>query len=189
MGGRNGVRITGGVWRGRRVRAVSRVRPTESRVREALFSIWQAELPGARFLDLFAGSGVVGLEAASRGAGSVTLVEGDLKVFKVLRANCRLAPRGRLQMRRLEIPGGLTLLDSGGYDLIFADPPYKLSEYEMLVHAIAPLISENGELAVEHSVRTEVPPQVAGLAAVDSRAYGESQLTLYRFGESGGYSR
>ena len=92
-----GVRVTGGAHRGRGLAVPPGARPTEGRVREALFSIWSDRLEGARVLDLFAGSGVVGLEAVGRGALSALLIDEDLRAVKTLEANLR--PRGREDRR------------------------------------------------------------------------------------------
>src|SRR4030095_13507089 len=81
------LRLSGGVYRGRRLRVPAGVRPTEGRLREALFSIWQHEIEGARFLDLFAGAGGVGLEAVGRGAARAVLVEEDPRALRTLKEN------------------------------------------------------------------------------------------------------
>ncbi|MBI3987315.1 MAG: RsmD family RNA methyltransferase, partial [Lentisphaerae bacterium] len=141
------MRITGGVLGGRRLRVPSGpVRPTQDRVREALFSSLAAFIPGARVLDLFAGSGAVGLEALSRGAAFVCWVESNRRVFAVLHENIRtLAGDASARMGPKEDAGGLPpgidpavaglvlreALDflsaappEAPFDLVFADPPY-----------------------------------------------------------------
>ncbi|MGB5294908.1 MAG: RsmD family RNA methyltransferase, partial [Thermoanaerobaculia bacterium] len=90
---RSGVRISGGRFRGRSLPVPATARPTSARLREALFDIWRDRVPGARFLDLFAGSGAVGLEALSRGASFVVFVENDRDAVRRLQAVCaELAP-------------------------------------------------------------------------------------------------
>ncbi len=83
------LRLAGGALEGRRLPGANGVRPTGARLREALFSIWQSRVGGCRFLDLFAGSGAVGLEAISRGAAQAVFVEGSPRVFRVLRQSLR----------------------------------------------------------------------------------------------------
>lgn len=173
-----GVRVTGGAFRGRSLTIPPGARPTEGRVREALFSIWSDRLAGARVLDLFAGSGVVGLEALGRGAISVLCVDEDLGAVKALQANAaRLGEK--IDVRRLSLPVGLARL-SGPFDLIFADPPYAFGAYEDLLRQVVPYLSADAEVVVEHSSRNELPMEVGSLVRVDVRRYGESALSFYR---------
>ncbi|HTQ81342.1 MAG TPA: 16S rRNA (guanine(966)-N(2))-methyltransferase RsmD [Thermoanaerobaculia bacterium] len=177
-----GVRVTGGELRGRGLTVPPGARPTESRVREALFSIWGERIAGASFLDLFAGSGVVGIEARSRGARSVLAVDSEPRTLKVLEKN--LAPLGvtGFAVRRLALPGGLARLaaEAGPFDLAFADPPYAFAEYGPLLGAIPPLLASAAELVIEHSSRTELPEEAGSLQRTDLRRYGESSLSFYR---------
>jgi len=149
-------------------------------VREALFSIWSDRLESARFLDLFAGSGAVGVEALSRGAAESVLVERSGRVLRDLAENCRFVDES-VQWVRATLPERLTrdLLGGGLVDLVFADPPYAFQEWEELLVRLPPLLGENAAIAVEHSARQEVPQAVPGLRAHDRRAYGESVLTFY----------
>lgn len=173
-----GVRVTGGAFRGRGLAVPPGARPTEGRVREALFSIWSDRLEGASVLDLFAGSGVVGLEALGRGAVSILCIDDDPRAVKILEANAsRLGER--LAVRRLSLPAGLAKL-SGPYDLVFADPPYAFDGYEELLTGVEPLLAEAGEMAIEHSSRRELPLEAGRLVRVDARRYGESSLSFYR---------
>jgi 16S rRNA (guanine(966)-N(2))-methyltransferase RsmD len=167
------------------------VRPTEGRVREALFSIWGERLVGARVLDLFAGSGAVALEAVGRGAASALCVEMAPRVLRTLEDNVRrLGEEGLVETRRGKLPEMLAQLAVEGrrFDLAFADPPYRFTGYAEIVAAVAPLLSEEGELVVEHSARRELPLEVAAAGGgsiqvrVDVRRYGESALSFYRRG-------
>ena len=127
MAGRNQLRIIGGEWRGRRLKVIDQpgLRPTPDRVRETLFNWLAPVIAGSRCLDLFAGSGALGLEAASRGAASVTLVEKAAAAVRQLRENAALLQAGdRLEvvqsdaLRFLERPPALA------YDVVFLDPPF-----------------------------------------------------------------
>ncbi len=193
-----GVRITGGAWRGRTAMVPAGARPTEGRVREALFSIWCDRLAGCRFLDLFAGSGVVGLEAASRGARSVLCVDQDARavraiaaigwpggaVLATVEARCLALPAGlgSLAARTAPAAGGPQSAAAGatGFDLIFADPPYSFEEFEPLLLALPPLLAAGGQVAVEHSARRTLPAGAGPLAQTDLRRYGESAVAFYR---------
>jgi 16S rRNA (guanine966-N2)-methyltransferase len=150
-----GVRVTGGSFRGRGLAVPPGARPTEGRVREALFSIWGDRLDRARVLDLFAGSGVVGLEALGRGALAVLFVDDSLHAVKILEANAAQVGE-KVEIRKLPLPAGLTRL-TGPYDLVFADPPYAFTEYEALLSGLVPLLAQDGEVVVEHSSRKELP--------------------------------
>jgi 16S rRNA (guanine966-N2)-methyltransferase len=182
------VRVTGGLHKGRLLAVPPQARPTEGRVREALFSIWREPLAdGARVLDLFAGSGVVGLEAAGRGALRVVCVEGDRRSFPVLQSNRDRLGESLVELRTLELPAGLATIAEGEgerFDLVFADPPYRFSGYAELLASIAPLLADGGEVAVEHSARTPMPAEVPAdpepLIRTDQRRYGESALSFYR---------
>lgn len=180
-----GVRVTGGAFRGRGLVVPPGARPTEGRVREALFSIWGESVDNARVLDLFAGSGVVGLEALGRGALSVLAVDESLRAVKTLESNVEKVGEKGIAIRRLTLPAGLERIAAEGlgpFDLVYADPPYNFALYEELVAGVAPLLSAHGELAVEHSSRRDLPLEAGGLVRADVRKYGESAISFYRPG-------
>ena len=183
------LRLSGGRYRGRRLRVPHGVRPTEGRVREALFSIWQAELPGSRFLDLFAGSGAVGLEALGRGAAAVVLVEGDPRVERAAGENAGgLAGPREVRSYRMRLPAGLAALREreAPFDLVFADPPYGFGKLAALLEGAGSVLAEGGSLCLEHSTRDELPEPPPGLLLEGTRCYGESCLTFYRPRADGG---
>ena len=178
------LRLSGG-RHGGRVLAVPRdARPTGGRVREALFSIWGERVEGARVLELFAGSGAVALEALGRGAAAATAVERDPRALAALAANAeRLGERAALTVRRGALPAELARLarrGAGPFDLAFADPPYRFTAWTELLAGLAPLLAEDGEAVIEHSIRSVPPDEAAGLVRVDRRRYGESALSFYR---------
>ena len=177
------LRITAGAWRGRRIEAAPAIRPTQERVREALLASWTPRLAGARMLDLFAGSGAVGLEALSRGASWCGFVESDEACLRVLAANAAALGVARDVIARLELPGGLARLPRAwppAYDLVFADPPYGFDAHCALLAAIAPRLAPGGEVAIEHSSRRSLAGagSDAGLEVDRERRYGESALTF-----------
>ncbi len=171
------MRIVAGEWRGRRIAAPTSgpVRPTADRVREAWMSIVQLEIPGARALDLFAGTGALGLEALSRGAGHVDFVEEDIRTIRVLQANIDLLGAGpRCAVHRGDaMRFAERLRDLAPYDLCFADPPYRLGLAVRLAESwiAAPFAAIFG---VEHEARVALPP------GGDTRRYGDSAITFYR---------
>jgi 16S rRNA (guanine966-N2)-methyltransferase len=174
-----GVRVTGGAFRGRGLTVPPGARPTEGRVREALFSIWSDRLEGARVLDLFAGSGVVGLEALGRGALTALFVDDNLRAIKTLESNAAVVGEKGIEARRLTLPAGLSRV-TGPFDLVFADPPYAFEPYGELLSGVAPLLAPDGEVVIEHSTRREMPLEAGPLVRVDVRRYGESSLSFYR---------
>jgi 16S rRNA (guanine(966)-N(2))-methyltransferase RsmD len=162
-------------------------RPTSDRVREALFSTLDAltDLVGCHFLDLYAGSGAVGLEAASRGAASVLLVETDSRAARTVRANIAaldLGARCRLVTGRL--PGALASPPPQPYDVVFADPPYDVSDRQVedLLKALAGQrwLAAGALVVIERSARSAPPPPVQGITSVQSRRYGETALWYFR---------
>ncbi len=180
-----GVRITGGEFRGRGLAVPPGARPTEGRVREALFSIWSDRLEGARFLDLFAGSGIVALEAVGRGALTALAVDDSLHAVKILETNAARLGKGLLEIRRLTLPAGLSRLTAEGagpFDLVFADPPYNFGPYDELLQTLPSLLAPDAEVAVEHSSRRKLPIEAGLLTRVDERRYGESAISFYRRG-------
>ncbi|MFF5179030.1 16S rRNA (guanine(966)-N(2))-methyltransferase RsmD [Micromonospora sp. NPDC000316] len=179
-------RIVAGTLGGRRIAAPpgAGTRPTSDRVREALFSAVQAEvdLDGARFADLYAGSGAVGLEALSRGARHVLLVESDARAARVIRENVatlRAGPAVRLATGKVATVLAAGPVD-GPYDVVFADPPYAVPDAE--ITALLTALVDGGWLApdalvvVERSSRTRQFEWVDGITPGRSRRYGETTL-------------
>jgi 16S rRNA (guanine966-N2)-methyltransferase len=170
------VRIIAGEWRGRRIQAPSghATRPTSDRVREAWMSAIAAEIPGARVLDLFAGSGALGLEALSRGAEHVVFVEQAPAALRSLRANLEaLDALPRAEIARGDVLRYLASLEAGAFDLALADPPYGQGIAEALVHAFA-RIPFADLLCLEHGPDDVIPE----LPGVRTRRYGGTRLTF-----------
>lgn len=172
------LRLSGGDLRGRRLETAPGVRPTGGRVREALFSIWQPRLQGSRILDLFAGSGAIGLEALSRGARRADFVEASPKVLACLRRNLALADDLEAVLHRGRLPEWLQRQRPEPFDLVFADPPYRFDDFSRLLAAIPPWVADGGAVVVEHSSRVDLP-EVGALVEVDQRTYGESRLSFF----------
>ena len=179
-----GVRLSGGEFRGRVLAVPRGARPSEGRVREALFSIWGQRLEGARLLDLFAGSGAVALESMGRGALRAVAVEGNPHALETIEANAAKLGKGLIEIRKMTLPAGLERLAETGerFDLVFADPPYAFNAYSGLLEGIAPLLAEEGEAVIEHSARVQLVAEVGELVRTDGRRYGEIALSFYRRG-------
>ncbi|HET6434695.1 MAG TPA: 16S rRNA (guanine(966)-N(2))-methyltransferase RsmD [Xanthomonadaceae bacterium] len=146
------VRIVGGAWRGTRlpVSDAPGLRPTSDRVRETLFNWLQFRLPGARVLDLFAGSGALGLEALSRGAREAVLVERDPRLAQVLRASvARLAAGDRAQVVQADALAWLRAPLHGRFDVVFLDPPFAAGLWDSALQLLPPWLAEDAWLYVE----------------------------------------
>jgi len=168
------MRIIAGEFRGRRLRPPPdrRVRPTADRVREAWFSIVREAIPGARVLDLFAGSGALGLEALSRGAAHATFVELGNPSLAVLRENiAQLDIEDRVTVRRGDALRFVAKLERHAFDVAFADPPYRSGQAEALR-------DQWREMPFARILGVEHPVDLA-LGGVETRRYGTVALTFF----------
>jgi 16S rRNA (guanine966-N2)-methyltransferase len=186
------MRISGGEWCGRRLKAPAgdKVRPTQERVREAVFSMLMGVLPGAGFVDLYAGSGSVGLEALSRGAGRVTWVEKDARHVAVLKANVSaLAPESPCKVTCMDVAHWVRGAGcGGGFDVAFADPPYEVAREKgfgelMAALAMNGVVAEKGFFVAEMAVAVQAV-EVPGWSLLRDRTYGHTRIALYRRGET-----
>jgi 16S rRNA (guanine966-N2)-methyltransferase len=154
----NEVRIIGGEWRSRRIRFPPRegLRPTPDRVRETLFNWLGQDLTGLSCLDLFAGSGALGFEAASRGAKRVVMVESDRAAYAALEHN-----RDALAARQVELVRGDALefvrRDKRDYDVIFLDPPFAADHWEKVLPSVPPRMAPGGWVYYEAGADAEWP--------------------------------
>jgi 16S rRNA (guanine966-N2)-methyltransferase len=167
------IRIISGEFKGRRLRTPKggAVRPTADRVREAWFSILQGEIPGARVLDLFAGSGALGLEALSRGAVTVDFVEQHQAALAAIRENAgTLQVTERVTIHRSDAMRFAERLQPGAYDVAFADPPYAGDAAERLV-ALYRATPFARVFSIEHAA--DLP-----LAGDETRRYGDTAVTF-----------
>jgi len=182
------MRVIAGAAKGRALRALRgrSVRPTAGRVREALFSIVLSrfDLKGATILDLFAGTGAVGIEALSRGAGRAVFVEQDIDARRVLRANlsaCGFVDRAEI----LQMPVSSSLLRleraRAHFDAVFVDPPYgrDLANATLAKLAETPLLGLGAWVMVEHHVEDRLAARYGTLCLTLTRRYGKTSLSLY----------
>lgn len=176
------LKITGGEFKGKGLKTVSKteIRPTPAKVREAIFNILRDKLSGKLFLDLFAGSGIVGIEALSRGAAHAFFFEKDRAHFKLLSQNIEKMGLGSkatirhedaFSIRRAPVP----------CDIVFADPPYGSG----LLEKILPLLGGNGMIKpqgiviAEHFKKTILAPAYGNLERYGEYSYGDTLLTFY----------
>lgn len=170
------MRIVAGEWRGRRIVSPEGkdVRPTLDSVREAWMSIVQMEIVDARVLDLFSGSGALGLEALSRGAATAEFVENSAATFRQLQENISTLGAGsRAIIHRKDALLFVKGLESGTFDVAFADPPYE-SGADLTLAELWLEKPFSRVLGIEHAARTTLP------GGSDSRKYGSCAITFYR---------
>ena len=169
------ITIIGGEFKNRRLKtpAGNKVRPTASRVREAWLSILQRSLRGARVLDLYAGSGAMGLEALSRGAASADFVEVHRYSLAALKANIKsLKVEGRVTIHRVDALKYALELQAGQYDVAFADPPYaNANDQAARLVATFRLVPFARVFSIEHAADTPIPGD-------DTRRYGDTAVTI-----------
>jgi 16S rRNA (guanine(966)-N(2))-methyltransferase RsmD len=175
---RNRVRIVGGQWRSRLIRFpdVPGLRPTPDRVRETVFNWLGQDLTGKRCLDLFAGSGVLGLEAASRGAREVVMVERDAKACRALQENLELLGAAPVRLVRADALEFLAS-DAGLYDVVFLDPPYAMGDRDRVLERVRPRLAPGALVYVEAPQATQPP---AGWDAFRSARAGVVHYQLLR---------
>ncbi|MFU8779919.1 MAG: 16S rRNA (guanine(966)-N(2))-methyltransferase RsmD [Kiritimatiellia bacterium] len=183
------MRITGGMFRGRRLQTVQAavLRPTQDRVREALFSTLADIVPGCAFLDLYAGTGSVGIEAWSRGAARVCWVEENRRIFRVLAQNVRAlagtVKDGKVQPYCMDVGFFCQRAIAGCFDVVYADPPYarnRAAEADVLrVLARSTVLQPDGMLILEQGA-DEAVPVAAEWMLVWERRYGSSMLRILR---------
>ena len=176
------MRVVAGVARGVPLTAPRDpgTRPITDRVKETLFGILGERVPGARVLDLYAGSGAIGIEALSRGAVDATFVERALPALRALRANLertRLGEQSHVEAR--EVERFLRDTTDQVWDLVFLDPPYEERAIVAPLRAVVPHLARDATLVVKHFWRAELP-EVEGLETVRQRRFGETMLTFWK---------
>lgn len=180
------MRLTGGEARGRRLKVPrgSVVRPTADRVREALFDILGARVRGARFLDAYAGTGAVGCEALSRGAGRVVFLERERRALALIEENARAGPwSGEVEIVSGDARRSLLRLGRRNerFDIVFLDPPYEESGIPEMMVLAARVLAAGGALVVEHRSSRAIAPLPEEVAlALRSYRYGDTTLTVGR---------
>jgi len=175
------MRVITGKARGRKLREPEgqAIRPTSAAVKEAIFNILQFDIPGRRVLDLFAGTGQLGIEALSRGARFCDFVDQSVAACKIVRANlehCKLEG-GRVH----QMEAARFLRRAEGYDIIFLDPPYEPRQMETIVQNIQQfdILNKNGIMVCETREDANLPEPEAPYVCVRDYRYGKVKITLY----------
>jgi 16S rRNA (guanine966-N2)-methyltransferase len=179
------MRIIAGAFKGRRLAPVKgRMRPTAAKVREAVFNILGPDLHGVRVLDLFAGTGALGIEAISRGAAGAVFVEDHPESLQVLHRNLEgLGLKGQTRVWPLPVALALKKLAGQGarFDLAFLDPPYGGGAATAALQALAAqgLLEPGARVVVEHSPRDTLPEACGPFKRLTLRRYGDTQVAFY----------
>jgi len=179
------LRVISGQCKGKRLFSVKgpNLRPTSDRVKEAIFDILQDQIEGREVLDLFSGTGALGIEALSRGAGRAVFVEASPRCLAALRKNieeCRLVDRAHVLAR--EVKAAIRILEAKGesFQLIFLDPPYgKGLAHETLKHLAASSIVNRHTLIVAEHAATDDICSIPDLQRLDARKYGSTRVSFF----------
>jgi 16S rRNA (guanine966-N2)-methyltransferase len=187
-------RIIGGAGKGRRLKTAGgdSTRPTGARVRQSLFDILAPFISGCRFLDAFAGNGGVGLEALSRGAAKVVLVDKASAAVEAAKENARAlaGAGGEVQVFRQDARTAIGALADQGmqFDVVYLDPPYASDLYEPLLALLGegPLLAEGGVVVAEHFHKRALPETIGALIRTREKNIGAHCLSFYRRGSTEG---
>ena len=183
------LRIIGGSWRGRKLAFpdIEGLRPTGDRVRETLFNWLQPVLGGSRCLDCFAGSGALGLEAASRGADSVVMVELDRQAGSALQHNIDLLQAEQCQLIQQRVEQYLQAAQ-GGFDVVFLDPPYQLDLWTPVAFLLSErgLLNDGARIYLEYPRRQPKPELPSNWHCLKEKQAGDVKYALFEFQSGAG---
>lgn len=179
------IRITTGKYKGRNIHKPKGIRPTQSITRKAIFDIL-GDINGLSFLELYAGSGAVGIEASSRGAKSVTFVENNSSVFKVLNRNLSFIPSSDYSLIPLDAEKAVVKFFMGEerFDLIFFDPPYAYSKDSLAKKTLQTLaaydiLSPAGLIIAQYPKKESLPERLGVLTLFKLSTYGNTKVSFY----------
>tara|TARA_B100000508_G_C11455068_1_gene276290 strand:- start:1039 stop:1587 length:549 start_codon:yes stop_codon:yes gene_type:complete len=181
----NTLRIIGGKWRGRKLRFVDvhGLRPTTDRVRETLFNWLMADIQGARCLDLFAGSGMLGFEALSRGAAQVTMLDLSKKVIQQLNTNRDVLQANDLVIQQADALKFISTYSGKPFNVVFIDPPFHqaLAEKTLLMLQQSNVLAESGLIYVEQEKKSALPEIAEPWRVIKTQSAGQVNGFLIRF--------
>jgi 16S rRNA (guanine(966)-N(2))-methyltransferase RsmD len=180
------MKIVAGKNRGNKLKSLKglSIRPTSQKVREALFDILGISIEGTYFLDLFAGTGAIGIEALSRGAQKVIFIEKEIKCIKIIKENLKKTKNNQNSLVfKIDFLSGIKLLAKKNYllDFIFLDPPYNMGLVNISLLEISklPILKKNSVVIVQNYKKEKVEENINNLKLYDQRKYGESYLSFF----------
>lgn len=176
------MRVITGTARGMSLKTLEgeTTRPTTEKVKEAVFSAIQFEIEGRKVLDLFAGSGQLGIEALSRGAESAVFVDADKGAIKIIKENVEKTNlSAKSQVVQMDSLGFLNM-NIKKFDIVFLDPPYSTGLLEKALKNVSDFVNEGGIVICEHPFKDELPEETDGLTKYRSYKYSKTAVTIYR---------
>lgn len=180
------MRVISGEFRGRILEKLEGmdIRPTSDRVKESLFNIFGVKTFDCSFLDLFAGTGAIGIEAYSRGAAKVVFIDTDAKSIQVLKENLqKLNILDKVEVYNTDYINAINKLSADGrsFDIIFMDPPYMKGYEKIALNEVSDknILSSDGIIVVEHDLGDEMPERAGKLTIYRQKKYGNTMLTFY----------
>ncbi|AEH45074.1 methyltransferase [Thermodesulfatator indicus DSM 15286] len=176
------MRITAGKYKGRVLKSPKSrtIRPMMDKVRKALFDSLGLKVEGAKVLDLFCGTGALGLEALSRGAEKVVFVDQSGEALSLVKENLASLGEKNAEIKRLTLPNGLKKLKPNTFDLIFITPPYGTGLALKTLKEIESFLSEDGVVVVEENTEEDFPNEMGNLLKFREKTYGQTRLHFYR---------
>ena len=180
------MRVIAGFYKGRRLERIQNdsIRPTSDRVKEALFSILGEKIINCRFLDLFAGSGGIGIEAMSRGAEEVIFIDSSWDSIKILKNNLKnIGLEDKAEVYNTSYTNGINKLSlrKKQFDIIYVDPPYKSNFSHNALKRIFKdnILAEYGIIILEHSIKESLEEEIVEYELFKKKTYGNTQLLFY----------
>ena len=183
-----GLRVIGGEYRGKNLISIQgmKTRPTAARLRESLFNILSTQIRGAKVLDLYAGTGALGIEALSRGAESAVFIDNHKTALSVIQKNiraCKLEPRSKII--RWNVLANLNCLKPAvhGFNLVFLDPPYNTGAIKQSMQNLAnsSALEKGAQVVIEHSAREGIPVPLSGFDISSQRRYSNTIFTFCNY--------
>ncbi len=178
------MRVITGIARGKNLKTLdgNDVRPTSQKVKEAVFSAIQFDIEGRRVLDLFAGSGQLGIEALSRGARSAVFVDNSNASIKIIKQNIESVGFEEVSRVYTSDYASFTAMSRDTFDIVFLDPPYSKGLLLPALKAVLPLMSDYGIIVCEYPPEVEVPESIGGFEIAKTYRYGKINVSVYRKG-------
>jgi len=177
------MRITTGKYRNRKIYMPRGIRPTQDKVRKAVFDIL-GDISGSTFLELFAGSGAVGLEALSRGVSELVMVESNRDAILAIKKNIELLKASGCNLYHLEAEKGVKLLclDKKCFDIIFIDPPYLREMAKKILQTLEAydIVAPHGLIVIQHSQAELLPKDSLKFDLIKEARYGDTRLSIFR---------
>lgn len=177
------MRIISGQFKGRYIKTRKGIKPTEAKLRKGLFDILTDKIPESRFLELFCGTGSVGIEALSRGVKEVLFVENDQQCIEILKENLTSIPHTIYSIFRSSVFKAIETLsgDKRRFDIIFLDPPYYRNLAKKTLNQLAKydILAPCGIIVVQHHKKDILPKKIEGLTVYRQQKYGDTILSFY----------